>query len=298
MLDKKLDTAVLALGYFDSVHQGHQKIIKNAKELATNLSAKLVIVTFGGNLKAVLFGEQEKVVYTDREREKLYYSLGADQVFFAPSTRDFLDKEDKRFLHFLNQKFAVKGYVCGADYRFGKNGLGTAEKVIEYAKENDQIAMVLPLEYEGEEKISSTRIKKLLSMGEVEKANAMLGRNYSVSGTVFEDRKIGTKMGFPTTNVRLDRDKERLPDGVYAGGVEFDNKRYKAIVNYGARPTFNLEDKLVEAHILDFNGNLYGKEIKVFFHSFIRDVMKFSSVKELTEQIKKDLISVRERDYD
>ncbi|MBQ3116206.1 MAG: riboflavin biosynthesis protein RibF [Clostridia bacterium] len=298
MLDNKKVGTVLALGYFDSVHLGHQKVIKTAEELAKKLSAKLVIVTFGGNLKAVLFGEKEKVVYTDSEREKLYLSLGADQVYFAPITSEFLGMESQEFLKHLNDKFDVKGYVCGQDYRFGKNGTGCAEDVKFYAKENGQEAIIIPLKLCGDKKISSTEIKRLISIGDVKGANAMLGRFYSVSGIVQEDRKIGTKMGFPTTNVRLNRDKERLPDGVYAGGVEFDNKRYKAIVNYGARPTFNLEDKLVEAHILDFNGNLYGKEIKVFFHSFIRDVMKFSSVEQLVKQIGKDLITVREIDYD
>ncbi len=295
MLDNKTFPTVLALGYFDSVHLGHQKVIKSAKILAEELCAKLIVVSFSGNLRAVLFGEREKVVYTESERERFYRELGADGVFFAPSTKEFLGMEKKEFLNFLNQKFQVKAYVCGADYRFGKMGEGTTETIKEYASSNNQTLKVLPLENSGGEKISSTKIKKLLSVGDVESANALLGREYSVSGVVFEDRKVGRKIGFPTTNIRLEFEKERLPDGVYLGGVEFDNKRYKAIVNYGARPTYDLENKLVEAHIIDFSGDLYGKEIKVSFTSFMRGIKKFNSESELTEQLKKDLQMAEEK---
>lgn len=298
MSDNKSLPTVLALGYFDSVHLGHQKVIRTAKEFADGIGARLVVFSFGGNLRAVLFGENEKVVYTEKERESFYRSFGADDVFFAPITNDFLSLDKLSFLEYVNQKYNVKGYVCGEDYRFGKNGDGTIKDIEQYASENNQYFKALPLENSDGEKISSTKIKKLLSAGDVEGANALLGREYSVSGVVFEDRKVGRKIGFPTTNVRLDNDKERLPDGVYLGGVEFDNKRYRAIVNYGARPTFDLKNKLVEAHIIDFSGDLYGKEIKVYFTSFMRGIRKFDSVEELKEQLEKDLQFVKGRKYD
>ena len=119
-----------------------------------------------------------------------------------------------------------------------------------------------------------------------------------MSGVVFEDRKVGRKIGFPTTNIRLEFEKERLPDGVYLGGVEFDNKRYKAIVNYGARPTYDLDNKLVEAHIIDFEGNLYGQEITLYFDKYMREIQKFTNIESLKRQLKQDLDAVKGGKYD
>jgi riboflavin kinase/FMN adenylyltransferase len=137
-----------------------------------------------------------------------------------------------------------------------------------------------------------------LSSGKVKTANELLGREYSISGKVISDRHIGKTLGFPTLNVKLNSDKQRLKDGVYAGYSYIDGVKYQAVINYGARPTFGLDEKLVEAHLIGFDGNLYGKNVTVYFIDFVREVVKFNSVNELVEQLKKDLITVKEMKND
>ncbi|MBR1968513.1 MAG: riboflavin kinase, partial [Clostridia bacterium] len=123
-------------------------------------------------------------------------------------------------------------------------------------------------------------------------------RNYSVTGKVFKDREVGSTIGFPTANIKLESDKFCIKDGVYAGITEIDGKVYKAIINYGARPTFNLKDKLIEAHIDGFDGNLYGREITLEFTSRIRDVKKFNGEEDLKAQLEKDLKGLKDGIYD
>ncbi len=297
-MSDKLNKTVLALGYFDSVHIGHQKVIKSAKEYAVKNGAELVIVTFSGNLKAYLHGDEIKAVYTKEERESIYGSLGADKVFFAPTEKEFLSKDKLEFLDLINERYGVIAYFCGEDYRFGKRGSGSIEDVVEYAKLKGQQVFVSKLVETSEEKISTTLIKRLLSGGNIKQANELLGRKYSISGEVFKDRAVGRTIGFPTVNIMLDSEKQRLKDGVYMGKVELDVKEYKALINYGARPTFNLKEKLVEAHIVDYNGELYGQRLTLQFCDFMRDIIKFDDVGALKKQLKEDLQKIKETNYD
>ncbi len=287
MLDKVLPT-VIALGYFDSVHLGHQRVISQAKAFADANGCSLTVFTFLGNVKDVLMGRKESSVYLPTEREKIIKAFGADEIYFAPITKEFLSLDKKVFLDNLNQKFNIKGYVSGIDYTFGAFGKGNVEYLTEYARANNQKHIVVDtLSIDGQ-KVSTTLIKQLLENGEIKKANALLGRNYSISGVVKKDRQVGKKLGFPTANVILNNQKFSIKNGVYSGVVEVDKKPYKSIINYGARPTFNLEEKLVEAHLIGFDGNLYGKEIEVQFLDYIRDIKKFDSAEELIEQLNKD----------
>lgn len=293
MLDNKKISAVLALGYFDSVHLGHQKVIGTAKKLAKKLNTKTVVITFSGNLRAKLGNQTEKMVFTPNEREEFMKKLGVDEVYFAPTTDEFLALDKKAFLTYLNEIYNVLGYVCGEDYKFGKLGLGNRFYLEEFAKEKGQIVKVVEMEnFKGNE-ISTTLIKGLLKDGKVKESALLLGRNYSVSGKVFADRKIGSSIGFPTINLKINKDKFRLKNGVYEGRINLYGKEYKAIINYGARPTFSLDEKLIEAHIVDFSGELYDMDITLFFTDYLRDIIKFNSVEELKEQLKKDLQTVK-----
>ena len=126
----------------------------------------------------------------------------------------------------------------------------------------------------------------------------MLGRSYSITGKVFEDRKVGRKLGFPTVNVKIDREKFKLLCAVYKGRVNLGGIDYDAVINYGARPTFDLDNALIEAHIVDYNGDLYGREITIYFEDFMRKIKKFSSIDELQEQLREDVREVKEGKYD
>ena len=294
-MSDEIKPAVLALGYFDSVHKGHAGVIKAARALADELSANLVVFTFKGNLKAALSGEKDKYVYSPEERASIIKSLGADEIYYAPVDFNFLSLGKLAFLNKMNRKYAVASYVCGEDYRFGKFGEGKVKDLIAYAEQRKQNVLVVPYVVgEDGKKISTTLIKKLLAAGNVAKANELLGRAYSLSGVVKDGRKVGREMGFPTANVIPDPEKQTVKDGVYAGHVFIDGIKYKAVINYGTRPTFHLSDKLLEVHIIGFNGDIYGKELTVYLDAFIRDIIKFYSEEELAKRIELDKEAVTE----
>ncbi len=297
MLDKVLPT-VIAMGYFDSVHLGHQRVIKEAKKLAVEMGASLTVFTFLGNVKDVLFGKKESSVYLWTEREKIIKKLGADEVYFAPITKEFLSIDKKNFLDNLNEKFIIRGYVSGVDYTFGALGKGNVEFLSEYASSHGQTHMVVDTLSINGEKVSTTLIKALLERGDIRKVNELLGRNYSISGVVKKDRQVGSKLGFPTANLVLSSQKFAIKNGVYSGLVEVNGKAYKSIINYGARPTFDLEEKLVEAHLIGFGGDLYGKEIEIQFLDYMRDIQKFESAEKLIEQLKVDTQRIKGENND
>ncbi len=295
MSDRK---TVIALGYFDSVHKGHQKVMQKASELAKIKGAKLAVFTFDGNLKGAICGEYEKSVYTSYERKAIIKDCGVDEIFFAPVTKEFLALSPTEFLELLNKKYDIVCYVSGEDYRFGYKGVGDKKLLNEYAKSHGQDYIICPTEEYLGEKISTTRIKERLKDGAIAMANIMLGRSYSITGKVFEDRKVGRKLGFPTVNIKIDWDKFKLYGGVYKGRTVIDGAEYKAIINYGARPTYGLNEILVEAHIVDFSGDLYGKELTLYFDDFLREIKKFNSENELKAQLKEDLIMTKGEKYD
>jgi riboflavin kinase/FMN adenylyltransferase len=204
------------------------------------------------------------------------------------------DNYTKDFLEFINQNYNICTYVCGKDYRFGKGGLGDVEFLTEYALKNGQTVFVQEDCIMDDKKVSTTLIKELLSNGEIEKANALLKTPYSYSSVVMDGRKVGSKLGFPTINLKVDGEKQRLKNGVYFGHVTIDNKEYKTVINYGNRPTYGLDEVLIEAHVIDFDGNLYGRNIRVEFLEFIRPEQKFASVEELTAQVLKDIEKAKE----
>lgn len=280
---------IIALGFFDSVHKGHRKVISEAKTQAEKSGAELVVFTFKDNLKENICKREEKQVYTAKERKIILDKLGVKNVFFAPVNKTFLSMGRLSFLRFLDKKYNVVGYVCGEDYRFGKGGKGDVKYLGNYAKNHDKNFTIVKSEDYLGKRISTTQIKKHLSNGEISKANFLLGENYFVLGKVFKDRQVGAKLGFPTINIKIDDKKHLLDFGVYAGEIAIDNAVYKTVINYGARPTFNLGERLIEAHVCGFNGNLYGKEIAITFTKRIRDIVKFSTKEQLINRLNLDV---------
>ena len=287
---------VIALGYFDGVHKGHQKVIKTQTDFAKKVNAKTVVFTFKSNIRSILSGEEQKYVYSPKEREEVILSLGVNEVLFAPNGKSFLNKGKRAFLNWLNSKYDIKAYVCGEDFRFGRFASGDVEYLKEYAISRGQEVITVDTYLLDGKKLSTTDIKRYLSSGKIEKANAELCKGYFVNGKVFRDRNVGRKLGFPTANILIDEGKQPLKHGVYSCEVRVDGNLYKAICNFGARPTFDLKKTLIEVHVIDHNLDLYGKEIIVYFKSFVRDVIKFDNEKELTLQIQKDIEKVKSND--
>lgn len=287
----EIKKTVIALGYFDGAHEGHRAVITAAKTLAKKLNATLTVFTFHGNLRLAVgkggFNANKRLL-TDAEREEIYTALGADKTYFAPITASYLAKGARAFLNDLNRKFHVAAYVCGKDYTFGKNAAAGVDELTRYANAKGQTVLTVKTLYIGGEKVSSTTVKKLLIAGETEKAKAFLGYPYFITATVVRGRGEGKKLGFPTANVIYPADKCAVKEGVYAGAVAIDGVRYKAVINYGAKPTFGVDEKTVEVHAIDFSGDLYGKTVRVYFEKRLRDIRKFASAEQLTKQLKSD----------
>ena len=287
MLDKQ--KTVIALGCFDSVHLGHQKVIKTAKKYADENGLTLTVFTFSGNLKAIINNSEEQNVYLLREREVLLKNLGADEIYFAPASKEFLSTDKKCFLDKLNADFNIECYVSGVDFTFGAFGKGDVNYLTDYAKAHNQNHIVVQTLNMFDEKISTTLIKEYLKNGDIVKANALLGRSFSVCGQVFKDRQVGKKLGFPTANVKLDKDKICVKHGVYVGKTKVDDKEYLSIINCGARPTFNLNESVIETHLIDFDGDLYKKQIEICFLEYLRDIKKFEDKDQLIKQLSFDI---------
>ncbi len=295
MSGKVLTPTVVALGYFDSVHLGHRKVIEEAKALAAELNVGVTVFTFGGNLRAMLSRRDDKYVYSLEERKAVLKEMGIDSVFVQQVDFNFLSMGKLAFLNWINKKFDIKGYVCGADYKFGKFAKGTVEDLQKHAAANSQILKIVDSVDEGGKRISTSRIKTMLSAGDLKSANALLGRPYSLSGNVVKDRGVGSTLGFPTANLKLEKHKQPLREGVYAGHVFLDGACYDAIINFGTRPTFGGTDTVIEAHIADFSGDLYGKNITLFFDYYLREIRKFFSEEELKKQLTADLAAIKSK---
>ncbi len=282
--DKKI---VLALGYFDCLHIGHQKLLQETKKIAADLNVLSAVFTFSNNLGG-LIKKKNKLINTFTERLTLFENFGMDAVMYAEFNKDFMSQSADRFLELLKQKNVV-GIVCGYDYTFGKNSVGTAETLRQFCKENKIVfSMVDKVDYDGK-KASATRIKELLIDGEIEKANQCLGHEYFMSGAVCHGFGIGSKEVYPTANLKIPQDKLYPKLGVYAGKVSISDTLYPCVINVGGRPTFDDDENKIEVYILKYDGNIYNKEITVYFCKYLREIKKFGSAEELKRQISQDI---------
>ena len=276
---------IVALGFFDGVHLAHQKIIRTAVEQAGSLSA--VALTFDRAPAEVLFDAPVSYLTNKDERERLIASLGAECVSLS-TTPELLKMSGEAFVkEILIEKLEASALVCGYNYSFGSDLLGAGE--LKAMGESLGLSVtVLPEESLDGEPISSSRIRALLEKGETQAAAALLGRPYSITGTVEQGKRLGRTMGFPTINLYPEPWRAQMPRGVYATWVEFDGERHKGVTNIGINPTVGDKNMRVETHIPHFSGNLYGEEVTVYFMHFLRPERKFPSVDELFSQIAAD----------
>ena len=267
----------MLLGGFDGLHIGHRRLLSRAKQSGLPVGIMTIMGGKDGN------------IFTFAERESIFKENGADFVLELPFS-EIKDMSPRKFLDFLVEEFHPSLFVCGEDFRFGAKAQGTPEML----KTSTQVRVeILSLVEMGGEKISSGKIKAFLGDGKVENANVLLGEEFFLCGKVEKDRQIGRTIGFPTANIPYPQDKFPLKTGVYETNVTVDNKTYKGITNYGARPTFDNERVVTETYLDGFSGDLYGKELTVRFVRFLRGVTKFESVDALKKQLEKDINRVR-----
>lgn len=292
----------LAIGFFDGVHLGHAEVIRRAVAAARTSGQTAAVMTFDPHPRAVL-GQDEQydnVLTPLADKLALCAELGVEAAYIIRFDHDFASVTAERFVRELLLPLDVRTAVVGFDFSFGNKGRGNAELLRQEGTGAIDVLVADPVVFEGE-KISSTRVREQLAAGQCAAASRMLGRSYVVKGTVVHGDARGRQLGYPTANV-LPQDPYVIPKvGVYAVTVNIldghDQKAepYHAVLNIGYRPTFdapNGELKL-EAHLFDFDGDLYGKTLEITFREFIRAERKFPSLEQLILQIGEDAASAR-----
>ena len=287
------DTKVYALGFFDGVHKGHQALLKACVALAQHTGSTPCAVTFDTHPQALVKGAPPMLINTPHDRRFLLEQFGMAQVEtlrFDEQTRNMPWQD---FFRYLTEELNAAGLVCGNDFRFGRKGEGNARLLQEACKEKDIPCVVVPEQAIDGIRISSTYIRGLLESGQIENAVEFLGHPHILSGTVVSGRKLGRTIGIPTANLVIPEGVVTPKFGVYACKTVIDGKEYLAVTNIGNRPTVNGHHVTVEPWILDFEGDLYGKELLLEFHTFLRPEQKFDSLEDLKTEIQKNAAETR-----
>lgn len=277
-----------AIGNFDGFHLGHRKLIDTLNRVALEKKLRTMVLTFTPNPK-VYFKKELNLINSDEQKKQLLETLDVHDVVFLDFNR-VLDMSGETFIQeILLRRYNVEYVVMGENFRFGKNREGDVGALKEMARKfGFGWSMVTPLMLNGTP-ISSSLIRKKLSLAEIEDSNKMLGRLYFIDGVVAEGDKIGRELGFPTINIFTPN--EILPDGVFKTRTEIESipQVYDSITYIGTSPTFSGNKKKIETHILDFDRGVYGKKVRIYFQKRLRGEKKFDSKLGLIAQIKKDI---------
>ncbi len=281
---------VICLGAFDSVHKGHKSIIRQAEREASDGNANTLVFTFENGLGLVESGKKTQV-FTYSERLQILAELGVSGVIRAHFDEEFANTSAEEFIKKLFEQFSPECVFCGEDYRYGKNASGSISSLERACLKYGVKLVVCPFVKINGEKISTSGVKRALGIGNVKLANELLGEDYFICGFVETGRKEGRTIGFPTANISFPAEKFKLKEGVYKTYADINGNRYYGITNCGKAPTFDFEKFKVETYFKNFNGNIYGEEIKLCFTDFLREDKKFDSVSELKAQLEKDLLA-------
>ena len=283
---------IFALGFFDGVHLGHQALLTACKHLAERKGCNAGAVTFASHPDAVVTGKTPPLINTVEERQRLLMGFGIRDVLVLPFDEKLRSMLWRDFLEDLIQKGAA-GFVCGEDFRFGFRGEGNAEALADFCRERGLLWAVVPEQCQNGVRISSSHIRSLLEEGQMEQAVRFLGHPHILTGAVVSGRKLGRTLGIPTANLLIPEGVVQLRHGVYACKAIAEGKEYLAVTNIGSRPTVGGHRVTVEPWLMDFDGDLYGKEITLCFHAFLRPERKFDSLEELKVEIQKNAAQTR-----
>ena len=279
---------VTCIGAFDGLHRGHIELIKKTKKVDNNYQ----IVTFN-EIPKIYFDNNLKPLLDKKNRNNIFEEYKPTNLIYLKF--DEINKlSANEFLKFLDININTNKIVVGKDFKFGKDRTGDVNNIISYFGEEN---VILFSDYLiDNEKVSSTKIRNYLDIGNIELANKFLGRNYKLTGTVVEGNKMGSKLGFPTANLKLHYELYLPKFGVYGITCNLDNKSYEGILNIGITPTVKDSTKIkIEAHIFDFNNNIYDEILDIQINQFIREEIKFTSSEELINQISIDISKVKNK---
>ncbi|MFW6269704.1 MAG: bifunctional riboflavin kinase/FAD synthetase [Bacillota bacterium] len=291
---KRDDTSpvVIAIGSFDGLHLGHQKIINKTVEDAKKHNLSSGVYSFTPHpLQIINPDKAPDQIISERQKEKKLEQLDIDYYFKQEFTRQFSEINFETFVReILINKINIQKVVVGKDFRFGNNGQGNTEALIKLGKKYAFDVEVLSRLKINNIVVSSSYIRNLIRNGEIKQVPDFLGNYYIIEGKVISGEKRGRKLGFPTANLDLDTNYILPPPGVYAGYVNYEDKKYKAIGNLGYRPTYSGTRYEIEIYILDFCRNIYGEKISFELIRYIREEENFDSDEQLIQQIKRDVL--------
>ena len=281
----KSNKKIFALGFFDGVHLGHQTLLYACQRMAGQAGVGTAAITFENHPQALFTKNIPPLINSTADRCRLLQKYGMDTILTYPVNEAVMGMPWQDFLMELYRYEGAAGFVCGYDFRFGRKGEGNAEKLRQFCDEYGLVCLVLPEQTLDGIRISSTHIRQLIEAGEMEEAEKFLGHPHLLSGQVVSGRKIGRTIGVPTANVLIPEGVVIPKLGVYACLCHINGQKFAAVTNIGSRPTVEGHQVRAESWILDFEGDLYGKEITLEFCHFLRPEEKFASLEALRQEI-------------
>lgn len=287
---------VLALGFFDGVHLGHQILLKETLRIGKEKKIKTGVMTFKAHPLELIFKNYSPwLITTNEEKTAIIKDLGIDYVFINPFNDELMHLTPEGFIvDYLLKKYNVKAIVVGFNYNFGYKGIGTKETLIALGQKYNFEVSIVDSCLIDEMAVSSTFIRELISCGQVDTVKTFLSRDYFITGKVVKGKGLGRQFGIPTANIKLSK-RRILPNaGVYYTHVIYKGKTYHGLTNLGYNPTFEQHPFSIETYIYDFSEDIYGKEISIIFKKKIRNEIKFENLEALISRIKSDIAFIRE----
>jgi riboflavin kinase/FMN adenylyltransferase len=289
---------VITIGTYDGVHLGHQAILDEVKKYAAEAGSESMVITFEPHPRQVLQpGSDLKILTPLEEKIRLIQDLGIDHVAVAPFTVEFARLSAETYIKdFLVRDFMPAAVVIGYDHRFGHDRSGDISYLEQAGREFGFPVHQIPAHLISDAAISSTRIRKALQAGDVSGAGRMLGRSYSIAGTVVQGDQLGRTLGYPTANIRAGHPDQLIPEnGVYAVEVLHERQRFGGMLSIGIRPTINdAAIRSIEVYIFDFEKTIYGDAIEIRFLEWMRGELKFDGLEALVDALKQDEVDARE----
>ena len=283
---------IVALGFFDGVHLGHQALLKECVALAGELNIMPAAITFHRHPQSLFSKTVPPLINSLEDRCRLLRQYGMEQVITVPVSPVVMTMPWQEFLSALLEEGAA-GFVCGADFRFGHRGEGNANLLQEFCKARNLPCVIVPEQLLEGVRISSTHIRRLVEAGDMEAAVRFLGHPHILSGQVVRGQQLGRKIGIPTANLLIPQGVLVPKFGVYACRILTETGEFSAVTNVGTRPTVAGSGVTVEPWILNFEGDLYGKTVTLEFYKFLRPEKKFPTLEELQAEIQKNAVEVR-----
>ena len=287
--EERFGTAI-ALGNFDGVHLGHGEIISSMVKRSKEMQIKPSILLFNNHTRGILDGKQPELLTINEQKREILKNLGVEIIYMIEFNDALMKLSPEEFVQtILVDKLNVKSVTVGFDYRFGHKASGNVELLKELGnKYKFHVSIVEPI-FDNKNIISSTRIRKLIRDGDIQLANQMLGRNFSILGEVISGKKRGKGLGFPTANIEKSREQIMPKSGIYLTEIIINNRKRLSVTSIGTNPTFNDNETRIETYILDFDKNIYGELVILEFIKYLRAEKKFDNINELKAQIQEDV---------